>query len=58
MKYIASCSFGEDRLMLHELQETPNTSRRCFTKSKTIFELELRFREEMKGTDNEKGNFD
>ena len=44
--------------MLHELQETPNTSRRCFTKSKTIFELELRFREEMKGTDNEKGNFD
>lgn len=45
-------------LMLHELQETPNTSRRCFTKSKTIFELELRFQEELKGTDNEKGNFD
>lgn len=33
-------------LMLHELQETPNTSRRCFTKSKTIFDFEMQFHEE------------
>lgn len=31
---------------LHELQETPNTSRRCFTKSKTILDLELQFMKE------------
>lgn len=28
---------------LRELQETPNTSRRCFTKSKTILDLEIQF---------------
>lgn len=33
-------------MMLHELQETHNTSRRCFTKSKTIFDFERQFREE------------
>lgn len=33
-------------LMLHELQETPNTSRRCFTKSKTIFDFEEQFHRE------------
>lgn len=33
-------------LMLHELQETINTSRRCFTVSKTIFDFEKQFREE------------
>lgn len=39
-------------LMLHELQETPNTSRRCFTKSKTIFDFELQFQEEERRKNN------
>lgn len=30
-------------MMLRQLQETLNTSRRCFTKSKTIFDLEKQF---------------
>ena len=33
-------------IMLRQLQETPNTSRRCFTKSKTIFDYEMKFHEE------------
>lgn len=32
--------------MLNQLQDTPNTSRLCFTRSKTIYQYELRFREE------------
>lgn len=35
-------------LMLHELQEETNVSRRCFTKSKTIFDFEKRFLGETK----------
>lgn len=31
---------------LRELQETPNTSRRCFTRTKTIFDYENQFRKE------------
>lgn len=33
-------------IMLHQLQETPNTSRRCFTRNKTIFDYEMQFFEE------------
>lgn len=33
-------------IMLRELQEEPNTSRRCFTKSKTIFDFDAKFRKE------------
>ena len=32
--------------MLRQLQEEQNTSRRCFTKSKTIFDYEMQFHEE------------
>lgn len=32
--------------MLRQLQETPNTSRRCFTRSKTIFDYDMQFLEE------------
>lgn len=39
-------------LMLHGLQEVPNTSRRCFTKSKTIFDYEMQFREEERRNNN------
>lgn len=39
-------------IMLHELQETPNTSRRCFTRSKTIFDYELQFHEEERRNNN------
>lgn len=39
--------------MLHQLQEVHNTSRRCFTKSKTIFDFEQRFRKEHHGEEDE-----
>lgn len=31
---------------LHQLQETPNTSRNCFTRSKTVFDYEKQFKDE------------
>lgn len=34
--------------MLRQLQETPNTSRRCFTRTKTIFDYEEQFKGESK----------
>lgn len=38
-------------IMLRELQSTHNTSRRCFTKSKTIFDFDKQFWEEDKRKD-------
>lgn len=42
-------------IMLHELQETANTSRRCFTRSKTIFDYEMQFHEEERRKENGTG---
>lgn len=39
--------------MLHQLQEVHGTSRRCFTKSKTIFDFEMKFRKEEDGRSSE-----
>ena len=62
MKYIASCSFGKDSLaqilvglehgeplMLRQLQDTPGTSRTFFTKSKSLYYFESKFKEENNG---------
>lgn len=42
-------------IMFHELQETANTSRRCFTRSKTIFDYEMQFHEEERRKENGTG---
>lgn len=36
--------------MLKQLQDMPNTSRICFTRSKTVYEYDLQFKKEKEKT--------